>query len=138
MVDEMEFLTFVQGLDNMKELQSVRSSVLEENKTMAQDTLDEESSLKKLHEEVSDLKKNYESKLAHLQSLQKEQAKFLAPPDQRTVLKELTKAKKEAFEESEQFAEDWVEDGNNPRSSSQLLLKNGSFFTCERLRWNGL
>jgi hypothetical protein len=43
--------------------------------------------------------------------LEARQNAICAPPDKATTLRKLNKAKKEAFEESENLAEGWVEDG---------------------------
>jgi hypothetical protein len=43
--------------------------------------------------------------------LEATQDEYCTPPDAKLVLRELNKAKKEAFDESEVLAEDWLEEG---------------------------
>jgi hypothetical protein len=50
--------------------------------------------------------------LGQFTKLEEKQNAICAPPDTKSTLKKLQKAKKEAFEEFEDLAEDWVENGS--------------------------
>jgi len=111
MSDELEFLTIVGKLDKYKEIQTLRASVMKENFRMANASLVDEKELKELSNSCEDIKKAMQEKLAAFQELESEQTKLSAPPDTKSVLKKLSEAADESFEQSETIANDWVDDG---------------------------
>jgi CRISPR/Cas system-associated endonuclease/helicase Cas3 len=67
-----------------------------------------------LHGEVSDLKSSLAPKLQEFEKYQKEQDEFIKPAENLSkIQRELNRARKEVFEESESFAEAWVQEGGN-------------------------
>jgi ESCRT-I complex subunit VPS37 len=111
--NELDFLAFINKLPVFQKIQSTADDVLEENVTMAKANLEKEEQVKTLHKEVTELKEKLETKINKFQQLERKQDSLCAPPDMRDVLRQLNKGKREAFEESEQIAEDWVEEGGN-------------------------
>ena len=111
--DELEFTTFINQLPYFKAIQSTANDILEENVVAAKANLDKEEQVKALHKDVVELQQSLEKELKRFQTLEREQDALCAPPDLRDVLRKLNRAKKEAFVESEQYAEEWVEDGSN-------------------------
>lgn len=112
--DEIQFMSFVNKLPVMEKILEVRCSLLDKNAGNAMANLDKEKELKKLHQEVTLLQKELKVGIQNFQNLEKMQDSLCAPPDTRSVLKQLTKAKKEALDSSEDMAEEWLEDGGDP------------------------
>jgi hypothetical protein len=110
--DELAFLTFCNNkLPILKTYHSIRSSVIDENAVTAQQNVDKyEEQLSELHESVSALRKQLKERVEAFQKLEKKQDEICKPPDMRTLIRELVKAKKEAFDASEQIAEEWLND----------------------------
>jgi len=109
--DELEFKAFVHRLKVFDEIYTLGSSRLDENVVLANTNLEREKELKTLRSEVKDLHSTLKSKLEQFSELEAKQTAICAPPDMKSTLKILQKAKKEAFDKSEVFAEDWVENG---------------------------
>lgn len=109
--DELDFLTFVHKLDTFDKLQSITAKQVDETAELAEQNLEKESKLKEVHKQVVDLQGELKTKLDNFTKLESEQNVICAPPDVSVTLKALRQAKKEAYDSSEAFAEDWVEDG---------------------------
>jgi len=73
--------------------------------------LEHEETLKELHSSVKELQSQLEKKVTNFQKLEAEQDKLCAPPALEDTLSALNKAQREAFDESEEYAEEWVDDG---------------------------
>jgi ESCRT-I complex subunit VPS37 len=109
--DDLEFKAFVHRLKIFDEIFSVGSSRLDENVIVAKENLEQETKWKELKSEVKDLLETLKSKLDNYTKLEDKQNAICAPPDTNSTLRKLHKAKKEAFDESEKIAEEWVDDG---------------------------
>ena len=109
--DHISLVAFCNELPYIKELNEKRVSVLEENTRKAQSNMEKQEELHTLHSEVKELQKKLKSSVKEFEPLEKKQDSMCAVPDTRVVLKELHRAKKEAFEQSEQLAEEWLDDG---------------------------
>lgn len=111
--DEAEFLAFVHGLPIYQEIQTLSTKYYPKNVELAEQNLEKESKLKGLYKEVCDLQEQLQEKLKTFQTLEKEQMSLCAPPDEKKIMKKLKRANKEAFEASEDYANEWVEDGGD-------------------------
>lgn len=111
LTDDLEFKAFVHKLKVFDEIFTVRAVRLEENVVLAKENLERETNWKALQNEVKELHSTLKSKLDNFSKLEDQQNTICAPPDTKLALKTLQKAKKEAFDESEELAEDWVENG---------------------------
>jgi hypothetical protein len=111
--DELDFHSFCNKLPISHTIQSIASSVVDENATMARANLDRQEELNQLHTKVTGLQKQLEKKVKTFQELERKQNALIAPPETRDILRQLAKAKKQAFDESEQMAEDWLEEGGD-------------------------
>jgi ESCRT-I complex subunit VPS37 len=111
--DELELLAFMNRLPVTDQIRSMAGSMVEENATMAQTHLEQEAELKGLHAETVALQKELQSKVKAFQVLEKKQNALCAPPDQRQIVRDLQVAKKQAMDESEQIADDWLEEGGS-------------------------
>merc|ERR1712224_351237 len=111
--DDLEFKAFVHRLKIFDEIFTVGSSRLEENVDLAKKNLERETEWKMLRDEVKDLRETLNSKLEYYSKLEEKQNTICAPPDTKSILRKLHKAKKEAFDKSEKLAEEWVDDGGD-------------------------
>jgi Modifier of rudimentary (Mod(r)) protein len=111
LTNDLEFLTLVHTLPVSQEIRRIAISKVEETRAMAEDNLEGEHILKSTHGEIQQLQTLLKDKLKIFQSLETQQNSLCAPPDVRQTLAKLKEAKKQAFEESEAFAEAWVDDG---------------------------
>jgi len=109
--DDLEFKAFVHRLKTFDEIFTIGSCRLDENVGLSKENLELETRLKALQNEVKEQHSTLKSKLGKFTTLEEKQNAICAPPDTKSTLKKLQKAKKEAFEESEELAEDWVENG---------------------------
>ena len=109
--DELEFKAFVHKLKIFDELDAIRSTRLDENVVLANENLERETKWKTLQNEVKAEHSSLTTKLNKFSKLEEQQNAICAPPDTKSTMKKLQKAKKEAFEESEELAENWVEYG---------------------------
>jgi hypothetical protein len=111
--DELDFHSFCNKLPISDTIQSIASSVVDENALMACANLDRQEELNELHTKVTGLQKQLEKKVKAFQELEQKQDALIAPPDMRDIIRQLAKAKKQAFDESEQMADDWLEEGGD-------------------------
>lgn len=121
--DELDFLTFASTLPTYKKLQELGSSILDENVHTAEANLKQEARVKELHANVTELQESLQTKLLVYESLEAEQNKLCAPPDKKDVMKKLQKAKRQALDESEAIAEEWVEDGGNVKDFLEEFME---------------
>ncbi|CAJ1965427.1 unnamed protein product [Cylindrotheca closterium] len=111
MGEDFAFQAYVQALPVYEELQTIRSGKAEEVKKLAEENLSKESELKELHQSVAAKQKELHEKITAFEVLEKQQNDLCQPPDKKITLKKLNKAKKEAFEKAEEYAEEWIQDG---------------------------
>lgn len=109
--DHVALVAFCNELSFVKELNEKRLSVLEENIAKAEANLEKQQELETLHSQVKELQKRLKASVAEFQELEQKQDSLCAVPDIRFVLKELHRAKKQAFDDSEQLAEEWLDEG---------------------------
>jgi hypothetical protein len=121
--DELEFMGFCNKLPISHTIQSIASSVVDENAVMARANLDREEELNQLHTKVTGLQQQLEKKVKAFQELEQKQNTLIAPPDTRHIMRQLAKAKKQAFDESEQMAEDWLEEGGDVKDFLDCFLE---------------
>ncbi len=113
MDDDVAFLAFFNKLPTVQELREIESSIISENAKMARANLELEPKLKELHAQVKYLHEQLRQSIEAFSKLEEEQDRLAAPPDPRIVMKQLNQAKKEAFDQSERLAEEWVESGRS-------------------------
>jgi hypothetical protein len=111
--DESAFLAVVHDMPIYQEIHLQRTSLIEENTKKAMSVLEREQEYKMLHGQVKDLKESLVVKLMEFESLQTLQDELVKPPDVNQLKRELNRARKEAMDESETFAMEWVEDGSH-------------------------
>jgi ESCRT-I complex subunit VPS37 len=111
--DEIDFLQFIAKLDVHAQFLQMGRSILDENVKLAEANLQKQDELKILHQQVTHLQAELKDKLDVYKALEDEQNSLCAPPDTREIIRELTKAKKAAMDDSDDYAEQFVENGGN-------------------------
>lgn len=107
--NEPEFQAFCHQLDAVKTLVQMTTSAVDDNAKKARRNLERKDELNELYENAKELQDQLRAKIKEFRVLEQQQDKLCNPVDAKKVIKELTKAKKEAFDESEQLADDWIE-----------------------------
>lgn len=107
--DELDFQAFCNKLDSVKTLVTMVTSVVEENAKLAQQNWEHKSELQNLHERATELQQQLRDKVATFRTLEQQQDHLCHPVDPKKVIKDLSKAKKEAFDQSEHFADNWID-----------------------------
>jgi len=110
---EAMFVSTLEGMPYVKTMLASRESVTEETLKIAQSNLEKEEELKEKYDEVKDLQKSLKEKIDTFNKLQNKQERLLKPTDKRTALSKLQVAKRDAFNESEEIASDWINNGLN-------------------------
>jgi len=121
--DDLEFKAFVHKLKIFDEIFTVGSSRLEENVDLAKKNLERETEWKMLRDEVKSLRETLNSKFEYYSKLEDQQNTICAPPDTKSTLRKLHRAKKEAFDESEKLAEEWVDGGGDTDNFCKMFLE---------------
>lgn len=110
--DDVAFLAYVHGLPIFEEIQKTSTGNYMKNVQLAEENLKRETELNELHKQVCDLHQQLQDKMTAFRKLEQEQNDVCAPPDRNSALRQLKRANKEAFEASEDYANEWVEDGS--------------------------
>ena len=122
--DGLSLMDFCNKLPIMQEMQTICMSTLDVNVRQANEHLKEKKPvLDALRSEVSKLHKELLEKVEEFRELEKKQdelymklsnsreTRALSPANEKSLaIRELTKGKKQAFEESEQLADEWLEE----------------------------
>ena len=116
--NELEFRTFTNQLDTIQQYSEIQRRQLDKNVSTAKSNLQYESEIQQLHSSITKLHAELQEKVAAFQELEQQQDKILQPPPVSKIVRELTKAKKEAYVQSEQIAEQWLQQQQQQSSSS--------------------
>mmetsp|Transcript_10469 Transcript_10469/g.15508 ORF Transcript_10469/g.15508 Transcript_10469/m.15508 type:complete len:381 (-) Transcript_10469:581-1723(-) len=109
--NEEKFQSFVAELPAVTTLNDLKSSIFKGNVETAEANLKHQEELNELHAEVQSLRKSLGEKVEKFRELEARQAELTRPPDKRDIVKRLTKAKKDAYNESEDIASEWLDEG---------------------------
>jgi len=107
--NELDFQAFCSKLPVLKNLQALSISVIDDNAKAADKALENESKLQALQSEAKMYQAQLSEAVERFKALEKKQNDLCKPPDHRRVTRELTKAKKLAFDKSERLADEWLE-----------------------------
>jgi ESCRT-I complex subunit VPS37 len=118
---ESEFRTFLTSTTTYTQTQTLALSTIEENAQVAAANLEEEEKLKTLHASVTASQTSLKTKLSEYEKQEREYHSLTAPPSSKTVMKQLQKAKRQAFEESEELADKWVDSDTAADEMSDFL-----------------
>ncbi|KAL7535323.1 hypothetical protein ACHAXR_006422 [Thalassiosira sp. AJA248-18] len=103
--------SFVESTSGVKTLKELKQSIETANVNTAKSNLNHEEQIKGLFAEVETLKQDLNSKMQQYRKLDGERLSITNPPDLQEAIGELNKAKKDAYRESEELADGWVESG---------------------------
>ena len=121
--NELEFRTFTNQLEIIQQYNEIQQRQLMKNVSIAKSNLQYENEIQQLHSNVTKLHVELKTKVQAFQELKQQQDIILQPPPINQVVRELTKAKKEAYVQSEQIAEQWL---LQQQSSSSMNEENGN------------
>jgi len=102
---------FVENASGVKTLTELKQSIENANVNAAKANLAHEEKIEDLCTEVETLKQDLNTKIQKYRKLDAERQAITHPPDLQEAIQELNKAKKDAYRDSEELAEDWVESG---------------------------
>lgn len=113
LIDSKEVMEeFVENTSALKTLRELKQSVENSNVEAAKaNLLDHEEVVKEVCTEVETLKQDLATKIEQYKKLDAERLALTHPPDTQETIKELTQAKKEAENVSDEMGEEWVESG---------------------------
>jgi ESCRT-I complex subunit VPS37 len=117
---EQSFREFAQTVMSGEALFDLRDEIKEGNLEMARANLEKEDDLKKLHASVASLRLDLKTSLEALNGLQERHKELCGPRDRRDLMRRLNQAKRQALDESEEIATEWVE-GKSEKSVEEFL-----------------
>ena len=110
--DEKVLEKFIENTAAVKTLRELKQSIEASNVDVAKSNLlDHEEIVKEVCAETDTLQHELDTKIEQYKKLDAERLELTHPPDKQEAIKELNKAKKDAYRESEEMAEEWVESG---------------------------
>jgi len=109
--------TFINNISVVANLNELKESIETSNVDTATANLALEEKVKSICMEVETLKQDLKSNVETYQQLDARRAAMTRPPEIHEALQELTVAKKKALNESDEFADDWVESGGSDVSA---------------------
>lgn len=109
-----KFINKISVVDALKEL---KESIEMSNVDTATANLALEEKVESICMEVETLKQDLKSNLEKYRELDARRAAMTRPPEIHEAVRELTSAKKKALNESDEFADDWVESGGSDVSA---------------------
>lgn len=118
--NKLDLLAFCNKLPSVQTLQTMKISVLDESEKIAKRNLEKEASYTSLQQQVEGLQKQLQSNLADFAKLEAEQAELCIETDPEQLVRELKRQKKKALEESEDYADEWV-NGDTDLSVTDFL-----------------
>lgn len=110
--DESKFDDFINKLPITIELNNLRNSVIDETVRYSNENISKQEDLTTLKSEVESLRENISVQISTFEKLDGERKKLCMPPNQKDVIKLLQQSKKNAFNESEELASIWVDEGD--------------------------
>eukprot|EP00956_Cyclotella_meneghiniana_P014398 scaffold21538_cov41-Cyclotella_meneghiniana.AAC.11 len=112
--NESAFESFIQRTPEVITLNEIKQSIVDANVGTAQSNiLQYKEKVDRQSIDITTLEKELSSKLSKYETLNIDRERICRPPDGKETVKELNRAKKEAYRNSETIADDWVESGDN-------------------------
>jgi Modifier of rudimentary (Mod(r)) protein len=90
---------------------------------LAKENLRHETEIQELHATITQLQAELQTKVKAFQDLEKKQDKLCQPPPISKVIRELTKATKDAFQQSEQLADKWLQQSGSDSKSTETFIE---------------
>lgn len=111
--DGLEFKAFAGTLSSIQTLDTMKGSIMDECAKGAQKNLETEASYMGLHAEVTTLSSALQEKLVAFKKLEGQQSELCEVTETQELIRQLNKGKRQALDESEEYAEDWIEGGGD-------------------------
>eukprot|EP00956_Cyclotella_meneghiniana_P011700 scaffold16470_cov61-Cyclotella_meneghiniana.AAC.11 len=112
--NESALESFIQRTPEVITLNEIKQSIVDANVGTAQSNiLQYKEKVDRQFFDITTLEKELSSKLSIYEKLNNDVERICRPPDGKDAVKELNRAKKEAYRNSETIADDWVESGDN-------------------------
>jgi len=112
LMDDKEVLEdFVQSTSEVQTLKELKQSIETSNVDAAKFNLQQEGEMDGVCTEVESLKRDLNSRIQQYRKLDAERIAITHPPDLQEAIGELTKAKKDAYRQSERLADEWIDSG---------------------------
>lgn len=119
--DDDELQVFMnQQIPVMQEMLIQSCGKIEDNATTARQHLQYETELKELHNKATALQQELKDLVKEFTTLEAQQDAICKPPDRRKIIRDLMRAKKEAMQQSDRLADEWLE-GGTEQSVDQFL-----------------
>lgn len=123
-VDNRSFLDlFVEGTSEVSTLRELKQSIEASNVDVARANLAHEAKIEKLTHEVETLKQDLNRKVQRYRELNSQRLALTQPPSTQEVIAKLTMAKRDAYRESEEYAEQWIEESGDGEDVSEFIKK---------------
>ena len=104
---------FINNISEVNILKELKESIETSNVDTAAANIALEEKVDSICSEVETLKHDLKMNIARYRELDARRAAMTRPPEIHEARRELTSAKKKAYNESEEFADDWVESGGS-------------------------
>jgi hypothetical protein len=123
-VDNRAFLDlFVEGTSEVSTLRELKQSIEASNVDAARANLAHEANIDILTSEVDTLKEDLNMKVQRYQELDSQRLALTQPPSTQDVIAKLTATKRDAYRESEEYAEQWIEESGDGEDVSEFIKK---------------
>jgi hypothetical protein len=123
-VDNRAFLDlFVEGTSEVSTLRELKQSIEASNVDVARTNLAHEANIDILTSEVYTLKEDLNMKVQRYQELDSQRLALTQPPSTQDVIAKLTVTKRDAYRESEEYAEQWIEESGDGEDVSEFIKK---------------
>ena len=110
--NDVVFLDYCNNLPVSSELDQLVSEKYQEAEKLAAENMSRRAELQELHGSTAKLHERLKATVEEFKTLEKQQDALQEKPDKRILIRELTRAKRESFEESEKLADDWLDNGD--------------------------
>lgn len=121
LTDDLEFRAFCNRLSVTSDYHKIQKKT--NHAPDAKKRLELEEQLQSAYKKVQELEGQLQEKIKAFQVLEKKQDASMALPSKQQVRRSLQKAKKEAFETSERFADEWEMEDSNLRDFCNEFVK---------------
>ena len=122
--NESAFESFIQQTSEIATLNEIKQSIIDANVEAAQTNMQYKERVEQQTAEIDTLQNELSSKLSSYEKLNNDRETLSRPPDLNEMGKDLNRAKKEAYRDSETIADDWVESGENVNDFVKTFMES--------------
>jgi len=120
--DDASFHHHFSQISGVATVKDLMTSIYKGNRETAESNLKKQEELETLYAEVQSLQNDLKSQIQTFETLQNENKSVLNSTHDATreIVRDLTKAKKEAFDQSEEYALNWIENNKNQTNIEEV------------------